>query len=243
MSDKPYYLAYEKRYQAVFAAGIPRWGHADDDSALNEALADWVKANGLVGKRVIEYACGEGAAGVILSRLGCVYCGVDIAPSAVQKATEALADYPNATVRQLDMVNERVSGQFDAALDVMGLHMLVTDDDRAKYLANVAAALKPNAPALFFRENYRADAPSCTIHTLEEWLRVTGDDYATPQLREALVDGVKHTVSIPLVPARAKNRADYIAEMEAAGFQVDRFVEMESSRAIIHSASVYVRKG
>lgn len=34
-------------------------------------------------------------------------------------------------------------------------------------------------------------------------------------------------VSIPLVLARAKNKVDYIVEMEAAGFVVDEFIEMD----------------
>jgi SAM-dependent methyltransferase len=242
MNNKPYYLAYEKRYQTVFAAGIPCWGHAADDEVLNEALSSWVSENNLAGKRVIEFACGEGGTGVILSRLGIVYCGVDIAPSAVQRAKEALAPYPNAAVKQLDMVNEQINEQFDAAIDVMGLHMLVTDDDRAKYLSNMAASLKPNAPAIFFRESYRIDLPTYKINTIDEWVQITGDDYSTPQPRETFVNGVKHTVNIPLVPARAKNKSDYIEEMESAGFKVDKFIENESSEAIIYSASIYVHK-
>ena len=26
--NEPYYNAYEKRYQAVFSAGVKRWGHS-----------------------------------------------------------------------------------------------------------------------------------------------------------------------------------------------------------------------
>jgi 2-polyprenyl-3-methyl-5-hydroxy-6-metoxy-1,4-benzoquinol methylase len=239
---KPYYHAYEERYKTVFTAGIPCWGHDADDKVLNEVLSTWVSENNLAGKRIIEYACGEGGTGVILSRLGLVYYGVDIAPSAVQKATEALESYPNATVKQLDMVNERVNEQFSAAIDVMGLHMLVTDDDRAKYLSNMAASLKTNAPALFFRESYRVDFPTYKINTIDEWVQITGEDYTTPQLRNTFVNGVKHIVNIPLVPARAKNKADYINEMEAVGFTVDKLIENESSEAIIYSVSIYVHK-
>lgn len=77
--DKPYYLAYEERYQTAFAAGIDYWGHDPGDTTLAEALDGWVRANRLSGRRVIEFACGEGAAGILLSRLGCRYLGVDIA--------------------------------------------------------------------------------------------------------------------------------------------------------------------
>ena len=59
--DKPYYLAYEERYQTAFAAGIDYWGHDPGDTTLAEALDGWVRANRLSGRRVIEFACGEGA--------------------------------------------------------------------------------------------------------------------------------------------------------------------------------------
>lgn len=86
MDKKPYYLAYEKRYKTVFEAGAERWGHSPDDQVLFETLKQWVQENNLTGKKVIEFACGEGASGVILSQLGCHYHGVDIAPSAVLKS-------------------------------------------------------------------------------------------------------------------------------------------------------------
>lgn len=82
---KPYYMAYEKRYQAVFSAGAERWGHSPNDDVLYNTLKSWVEENDLKGKSIIEYACGEGACGVILSELGCNYHGVDISPSAIEK--------------------------------------------------------------------------------------------------------------------------------------------------------------
>ena len=77
--NKPYYLAYEDRYRRVFEAGIELWGHSPDDETLVRTLAEWVEENDLAGKTVVEFACGEGAAGVILSKLGVRYRGFDIA--------------------------------------------------------------------------------------------------------------------------------------------------------------------
>ncbi len=238
----PYYLAYEKRYQAVYASGVKLWGHSADDEILIGTLTDWVEKNGLRGKKVVEYACGEGSVGVILSKLGCIYHGVDIAPSAIARSKEALEKYPNATVSLLDMVNERVEGLYDAAVDVMGLHMLVTDRDRKKYLDHVNAGLRANAPALFFRESYRKDLPSHTVDSIEQWVEITGDDYQTPAPRQITVNGKIRTVDIPLIPARAKNKTDYEKEMTESGFVVENFIEMDISNAIVHSATLYVRK-
>lgn len=74
--EKPYYLAYENRYKKIFEAGADHWGHTPDDEILYATLEKWVYKNNLFGKRIIEFACGEGACGVILSKLGCYYHGV-----------------------------------------------------------------------------------------------------------------------------------------------------------------------
>ena len=67
MIKEPYYLAYEKRYKAVYEAGADHWGHSPDNEVLKETLKNWVNSNNLRGKRIIEFACGEGACGVVLS--------------------------------------------------------------------------------------------------------------------------------------------------------------------------------
>ncbi len=242
---EPYYMAYEKRYQAVFSAGAQRWGHSPSDAVLCEALEAWVKVNQLQGKRVVEFACGEGACGVILSQLGCVYCGVDVSPSAIEKSKALLKKYPHASVRVLDMVKEKPEGEFDAALDCMGLHMLITDADRTCYLRNAYDALKKNAPMLFFRESYRQEGTHRGVgNSIEEWRKITGDDYETPQLRQVRndADGRMVDVLIPLVPARARDEAGYRAEFEGIGFAVEKFVPMDASSAIAQAASIYVRK-
>lgn len=244
-SKEPYYKAYEKRYQAVFASGVERWGHSPEDDVLYNTLKSWVEKNELKGKSIIEYACGEGACGVILSELGCVYHGVDISPSAIEKCKNALSKYPNAHVEVLDMVKECVNGKYDAALDCMGLHMLITDGDRKNYLQNAYRALNIGAPMLFFRESYRKDGVyHGVVNTVEEWGQITGDDYKTPQLRQVrnAAEGRNVEVFVPLVPARAKDENGYTEELENIGFDVEKFVEMDVSSAIVSSASIYVRK-
>lgn len=241
MMNEPYYLAYEKRYRAVYEAGISRWGHSPDDVMLYETLKNWVETYGLQGKKIAEFACGEGACGVILSELGCIYRGFDISPSAVEKAKEALAPYPNGSVSVLDMVKEKADGgPYDAALDCMGLHMLITDGDRNAYLRNVCAVLKENAPMLFFRESYRTNAYEGEVPTFDDWKRISGEDYKTPMKRTSK-EGI--VCEIPLVAARAKTESGYRAEMENAGFSVLDFIEMDINEEIPFSASIFVKKG
>ena len=237
----PYYHAYEDRYRRVFAAGIPLWGNSPDDPVLVDALTAWVTENNLVGKTVADFACGEGGVGVILSRLGCRWRGFDVAPTAVTAARRRLVPYPDAVVTCLDMIHADAAepDTFDAAIECMGLHMLLTDDDRALYLSRAYRVLKPGAPMLFFREAYRENAYRGKVASFAQWKEITGEDYDTPQLRSS---GDGTSVMIPLVPARARCREDYIAEMTDAGFTVERFVEMDRSEASAFSASMYVSK-
>ena len=105
MEQEKYYLAYEERYKTVCEAGIDHWGHETGDSVLNVYLAEWVKAlqpswengNG-------NLPAGKGACGVILSRLGVKYTGVDIAPAAVERARGCAAPVYGRQGFPLDMV-------------------------------------------------------------------------------------------------------------------------------------------
>lgn len=241
MKNQPYYLAYEDRYKTVFEAGAERWGHSPDNQELYITLKEWVTDNKLTGKNIIEFACGEGASGVILSELGCHYHGVDIAPSAVMKAKEALKRYPNARVDILDMVKETIDENYDAALDCMGFHMLVTDQDRKSYLRNAFLSIQHDSPMLFYKEAYRNDnSVKSVVNSYDEWLEMTGDDYETPSIRRVAESDIE--VMIPYVPARGNDKNGYITEMKLAGFTVEKFIEMNISSNIPHAASIYVRK-
>lgn len=239
---KQYYQSYEERYRAVQSVSEDiLWGHTPEDEELRAFLSGWVEKNGLQGKRIVEFCCGEGGSGVVLSQLGCPYQGYDIAPTAVRKANLLLKDFPSASADLRNLVNEPLPAcAFDAAFDSMGLHMLVTDSDRSAYLRNMFACLRPGSPAFFFHQSYREDAYSGPVASFEEWKAITGCDYTAPQ--ERTIGDSGKTVLIPLVPARAKNRTDYIAEMEQAGFIVDEFIEMGENRKCVYSASLFVHK-
>lgn len=240
--DKLYYEAYEERYRAVQSVSADiLWGHTPEDAELRQYLSAWTGKHGLHGRRVVEFCCGEGGSGVVLSELGCMYQGYDLAPSAVRKAQALLEKFPDASVEVRDLAKDALpSCSYDAAFDSMGLHMLVTDSDRKAYLRNMFVCLKPGAPAFFFHQSYREDAYSGPVNTFGEWKAITGTDYET--LQERSIGDTGKTVLIPLVPARARNREDYIAEMEEAGFIVDEFIEMGENRKCAFSASLFVHR-
>jgi len=240
--DKQYYEAYEGRYQAVQSVSHDLfWGHSPEDEELKKHLSDWVSQHDLSGKRIVEFCCGEGGSGAVLASLGCVYQGYDIAPSAIEKAKNTLKNFPDAKVEVRNLVTEALNDNaFDAALDVMGFHMLVVDSDRKDYLANMYRALKPGAPAFFFHQLYRREIYRGPVGPFEDWKKCSGADYATPEKRE--IGDTGRTVMIPLVPGRARMKDDYIDELQAAGFIVDSFMEMGDNRKAPFSCSFHVHK-
>lgn len=235
-----YYEKYETRYQTVHAAG-GSWGFGPEDQRLTEVLSAWVREHQLEGKRIIEFACGEGAAGKILSDLGCVYHGVDLAPSAVEKANALLKDCPNATVSRLDMVRDRVSGTYDAALDVMGFHILITDADRRAYLNNVFDCLNPGAPVLFFLQAYRADAYEGPVDTYEQWTQLMGIDYEKTEPRMAKTDSGAVEVQLPRIAGRSRTERGYRGEFTEAGFTVTQF-QPDHEGSNPYRASIWAEK-
>ena len=218
-----YYKKYEQRYQAVYAAGAEMWGYTPDNETLNEYISKWVCDHSLQGKRVLETCCGEGSAGVILSKLGCIYHGIDVAPSALETANRLLTPYESATVELLDLVKEPIQGQYDAAFDSMGFHMLLTDSDRAAYLRNVYQALKPGAPMLFFRESYNEDGYTGEVTSYQQYIDILGEDYNSPVRKYAKKGAEKVEVMIPRMPGRHQTEAGYRRELSEAGFVVDDF--------------------
>ena len=236
-----YYRQYEERYRAVQNVGDFTWGHTAKDAQLVAALSEWVAEYGLSGKRVAEFACGEGAGGVLLCGMGCVYEGYDIAPTAVALTRRALAGYPGAKVEQLDMVKERLGASaYDGAVDISGLHMLVTDSDRAAYLKNVYDMLKPGATALFWQEAYNENAYGGEVASIDDWKAMTGLDFDTPEKRRIGKSG--RDVMLRLLPARPRSREGYIADFERAGFEVVRIQEIKDSDFMARSAGILVRK-
>lgn len=240
--SESYHLLYEKRYQKAYEAGAEYWGHTPDDKELTEKLTEWVIYHNLKGKRIIEFFCGEGASGVILSKLGCIYHGVDVSPSAIKKAERSLADYPNAKVTQLNAVTVKIDDIYDAVLDVMGFHMLVSDPDRNAYLKNAFLCLKPKSPVFFFREICTESSNDSFINSYEEWLAVSKDDYTTPRQMNFKKDGKNVEIQIPHVPGRSKSKAGYTRELSETGFIVDSIIDMERSQKCGESVSIYAHK-
>jgi SAM-dependent methyltransferase len=222
--DGPYYAAYERRYASLYAQGVQHWtAHPEELRVISEAVGAFLGTVTPQTPRplhVIEFSCGEGFVGEVLLSQGHRYTGIDLAPSAIEKARVRLGKFGDrvcllvADILDLSSIS---AATFDAGIDIGCLHMLVVDADRNRYLRNAHRILKSEARMLF-REAYRSDASAEIVASYEAWVEKTGVDVGKPQVREAWVNGKRIEVEIPCIAARARTVEQYRQELADLGF-------------------------
>lgn len=232
---KKYYEAYEDRYQAVYRQGVKYWSdfpwEVQEDLAGLNSFLDFAGARPGI-HRILEPGCGEGHLAVVLIQRGFDYLGVDLAPSALEKAQSRLKDAgfeaPGRFVlHDATDLSFLPAGSFDLALDNKFLHMLVVDQDRRRYLTSLRRVLKPGAYVMF-NELYQDGAYSGPVESFEQYLEIFKPDLTTIEERTAYNDGEEVKVRIPRVPSRPRDRDGYTQEMEENGFHVVHFEVLKS---------------
>lgn len=214
-----YYRAYDERYKAAYAAGVEYLCGAKQDPTVAAAIEKWITDKKMNGGAILEYGCGEGVNGESILRFGCRYWGVDFSLSALMRARRRLDTFPVARVYFAEMTRHEMAGKYEGILDCGAFDLLVTDDDRRKYLEKVHFALKQDGSLLFLNVLCNENAYSGAVQSIEEWDEIASFDYTKTE--EVTVDG--KTFESPVIPQRAKTKADLIAELEAAGFVVESF--------------------
>ncbi len=162
-----------------------------------------------------------------MAKKGFQYLDVDIAPSSLGKARDrieaaGLSLLARFLTRDAIDVSFLPASGFDLALDNRFLHMLVVDEDRERYLRSLHTALKPGAWVMF-NEMYREGADDRPITCYGQYLEVYKPDLTTVEERTAYDGETEVKVRIPEVPARFKDEAGYRAELNRAGFTLERF--------------------
>ncbi len=243
-NDNPYFRLYEDRFRRIYEQGIEYWISSPDDFArLVESIDAFMDYAGchLLKTRVIELGCGEGHLARHLLERGFRYLGVDISESAIKKAREITGRrgekiFIIADVTDLSQVAD---SSFDAAIDSLCLQMLVTDDHRARYLAEVKRILKNDGKA-YFREDIQQKEFTRKISNFREFVETSYGDYSALHDYPAYIDGKRKTLRLPRIPARSNNERGYRKELKEAGFIIEHF-RILGTQCIIY-ASVYNNK-
>ena len=220
---KKYYEAYEDRYRRVYAQGVKYWtGDPDEIATVTGHLDEFLQFAGTTpaSDSIIEFGCGEGFLGEHLLRKGYSYLGIDLSPSALHRARSRLPGNDSSfMIGDITNMRDMQIGSFDVALDNYCLHMLVTDEDRRKYLAEIHRVLKSDGHA-WFHEIGQPNPFKDEIQSLEDFLARYPVDLATCEARDAYTQGEKTTVYLPRIPARFNNCDGYREELEGAGFEI-----------------------
>ncbi len=222
---QPYYFAYEQRYRRVYEQGVEFWTANPDEirestELLDEFLGEAVAAAPLI----LECGCGEGHLAEHLVNRGWRYIGVDISPTAIEKARSRLARCspkvePVFHVTDCTAMGIIPDGSADIVVDNFHFHMLVTDGDRSRYLGEVRRVLRAGGRA-YFHENLQAGSAIKSAVDYDDFLRQCPSDFVTEEGRDAWQNGKVMRIQLPRLPARFNTCDGYAAELESAGLRV-----------------------
>ncbi|MGH0031905.1 MAG: class I SAM-dependent methyltransferase [Myxococcota bacterium] len=112
------------------------------------------------GGHVLDAGCGEGVVADWMSRNGFTALGVDIAPSAIERARSMYPEGPALRFDVADLRRKAPAGEkpFDVVIDRGCFHQM-RDDDLPPYVANLTDACAPDARMLIFYRAYRRGVP------------------------------------------------------------------------------------
>ena len=127
-------------WDASYTAGAPApWDIGRPQPAFVR-LADQGRLTG----RLLDAGCGTGENALLSASRGADVTGIDVAPTAIARA-RAKAAARGLTAR-FEVADARDLGRLDLTADTVidsGVFHVFGDDDRARYVASLAAVLKP----------------------------------------------------------------------------------------------------
>jgi len=128
-------------WNASYTAAAPApWDIGRPQTAV-VALAD----AGLLAGRTLDAGCGTGEHTLLAASRGADAIGIDIAPAAIERARAKAADRglpARFEVADLLALPPALAGPVDTVLDC-GVFHVFGDDDRPRYVASLAAVLRP----------------------------------------------------------------------------------------------------
>ena len=138
MTDPSSLLPTDPAGFEAFYAGTPPW----DIGAPQPAFVDLAEQGVLAG-RVLDVGCGTGEHALLAAALGLESVGIDIAPTAIERAStkaEQRGLPAQFIVGDVFRLTDLVQGTFDSVVD-SGLFHVLTDEQRAMFLPALAGVV------------------------------------------------------------------------------------------------------
>jgi SAM-dependent methyltransferase len=226
-NEDRYYMLYEDRYRRIHEQGFEYWIYDPDEIPLLinsiDKFLDYAQCEPKATS-IVELGCGQGFLAENLIKRGFRYLGVDVSEYAITKARQRAGAKGKDAFLLGDIIDLRQvsDDSFDVAIDNQCFHMLVTDNHRAMYLAEVKRVLK-NGGKAYFREGLHDKGFSNNMTDSGKIIEKHREEYSTLHEYTAYTDGEKHIIHLPRIPARFNNEQGYRRELEDAGFIVEYF--------------------
>ena len=143
MQERKYYEAYDDRYKQVHGKSL-KWF-----SGLNSKIVDEVieKYNITKAMKLLEIGCGEGRDAIHLLKNGYNLLATDISPAAIAYCKKHCPEHSEA-FQVLNCLADRTGEAYDFIYAVAVLHMLVLDEDRARFYRFIYEQLRDTGIAL-----------------------------------------------------------------------------------------------
>jgi len=172
--SRKYYEAYDLRYRQVHEKGLAWF-----DEAPTPIVGQTVKKYALdQAAPMLEIGCGEGRDAIALLRAGYTLQATDVSPHAVAYCK---AKFPRWAKHFfcLDCLQEEPQEKYAFIYAVGVLHMLVEDDDRARFWRYIRRGLRKDGLALVLvmgegDEHWQTD-PACAFESRTRVHQKTGE--------------------------------------------------------------------
>ena len=206
---------YEDRYKRVYAAGARFWETPIPTEELVNFLDEWKPIRG----KVVEFGCGEGRDSIFLARSGYDVTGIDIAPSAIDRARiwareeDVEIDFRVGDATALSGIPDN---HFDLGVNIGCLQMFPDLGDRSRHLNEARRVLKPNA--LYFFLNMGGG-------TKEEAVERFDPDWTPPMVgelrpRKIMVEGGEKEIMLPIIAGHGFQEEELEREFSVSGFTI-----------------------
>jgi len=203
----------------------PVWGFYKITRASRRAFRDWLVAEGLAGKRVLEYGSGASAQAFFLAAQGADVTAIDISPVAVENGRQRAANEHLEDRIEFRVLNAECLDFSDEAFDLVCGSAVIHHLDLSLAYPEIARVLRPGGSGIFVEplghnpliNAYRNRTPA--LRTVDEHPLLVSDlEHARKYFREVEMRFF-HLSSLAAIPFR--NRSRFPALLSALD-QLDR---------------------